>query len=100
MKAFQSQADRDRDVMLAIVASHRSRGHGPSHHELRRLLGIKGLGAAERSLRRLEQRGLIERIKRGLKTARGGICPTALGLRSVGQQFGAEERIEHLDMSA
>jgi hypothetical protein len=86
--------------MVAIIASHRTRGHGPSHHELRSLMGLRGLSSVERSLLRLERRGLIERIRRGLRTQSGGIVPTIQGLRSVGQQFEAEERIEHLDMSA
>ncbi len=86
----------DMNVLLAVIASNKTRGHGPSGVEIARVIGVHGQSTVQRSLSRLRAAGLITL---GYAFERGGIRPTAAGLSRAGV-FPAEERVESLDLGA
>ncbi len=84
----------DHDVLIAIVASHKVRGHGPTYREIQDAIRIKGHSTVIRSVGRLEAAGYL---RRGAPYERQGLVPTPNGLAAAGFYM-AEERTEELDL--
>lgn len=86
----------DHDVLLAVIASHRERGRGPTYREIQDAIGVSGHSTVIRCLDRLEAAGYVTR---GEAYKRGTIAPTVNGLAAAGL-YQPEERIEALGIGA
>lgn len=86
----------DHDVLLAIVASHKVRGYGPTYREIGDAIGVRGHSTIIRSVGRLEAAGYV---RRGHPFENNGLSPTATGLCAAGV-YTAEERVEALAIGA
>lgn len=86
----------DRDILLAIIASNRVRGHGPSAREICTTIGVRSNAVVQRAIERLRSCGFI---RLGYRLERGGLRATPLGMCVAGV-FPAEEQVESLDMCA